>query len=156
MAIWSKGFKCVSIPKVCAKHRYASSFSRLPLLQVYLLARGYSALLNLVNSSRTKNLAKPFVASMILRSIIKELRGVKGVYGAYLAGLRDGKKLAKLVKDVLRIDLSKVPIVELGIEGISYAVISRRKLDELVKRRYLKQLLSGENFELTSRALDKG
>ncbi|NPA97052.1 MAG: glycosyltransferase family 2 protein [Crenarchaeota archaeon] len=140
--LWSAGYACMAIPKHCALHRGSASFKKASKLQVYLIARGIRALSIVLNNRRIHNFEKILEVSILLRRALR--RAVKGeeLFESYLAGLRDGVKLGRVVTKLarVRVDLSRVPLVKVDVRSLIYAIVSRKKLDRYVQRKYLAAL----------------
>lgn len=130
LLLWSKGYRCVSIPRVVARHAREAGGGG--LLRTYCLWRNRTALVKLTDS-RFKFLEYLFAFSSMIYLLTSGQGGkarllVKGVY--------DGHGLAKRMKKEygFRISLAKVPMYRLDLEYVNQLLSKSRgrgRLDEM-------------------------
>jgi GT2 family glycosyltransferase len=130
LLLWNKGYRCVSVPRVVARHAREAGGGG--LLRTYCLWRNRTALVKLTDS-RLKPLEYAFASASLIYMLASKQTGkarlvVKGVY--------DGHGLAKRMRAEhgFRISLAKVPMYRLGKEYIGQLLSKskgRGRLDEM-------------------------
>ncbi len=128
--LWSKGYRCVSLPRVVARHAREAGGGG--LLRTYCLWRNRTALVKLTDS-HFRFLEYIFAFSSMIYLLASGQGGkarllVKGVY--------DGHGLAKRMKKEygFRISMAKVPMYRLGLEYVTQLLSKSRgrgRLDEM-------------------------
>lgn len=130
LLLWNKGYRCVSVPRVVARHAREAGGGG--LLRTYCLWRNRTALVKLTDS-RFKFVEYPFAFASMIYLLASKQGGkarvlVKGVY--------DGHGLAKRMRKEhgFRISLAKVPMYRLGREYVAQLLSKSRgrgRLDEM-------------------------
>lgn len=130
LLLWNKGYRCVSIPRVVARHAREAGGGG--LLRTYCLWRNRTALVKLTDS-RLKFVEYLFAFASMIYLLASKQSGkarvlVKGVY--------DGHGLARRMRKEhgFRISLAKVPKYRLGRQYIAQLLSKSRgrgRLDEM-------------------------
>lgn len=134
LMLWNHGFSSVSINEVVAEHLRGASFGRRSLLSLYLHLRNHVALSE-VSNSRYKRIMKLITA----RFGASCLRDNSCRYVAK-AILSSGRRLSKLLKRRLYIDLYKAPIVRMDPLYVPLLFVSRKYVEKYFKKWYIQNI----------------
>lgn len=130
LLLWSKGYRCVSVPAVVARHAREAGGGG--LLRTYCLWRNRTALVKLTDSR-----LKPVEYAFALASMAYMLGSGQGDKARVLVkGVYDGHGLARSMRREygFRISLGKVPTYRLGTQYVRQLISKSRgrgRLDEM-------------------------